>query len=135
MTLYRADARPDFPSATIFNDSPTSGFGGYGDPNNDFQITTGAFAKDFELAYPVPHKIRRNYTERSFSTDPFGDGTAPAPLPFWNYFTKESRDTLVNGFVGDFEGFHALFEGPVVSRSSEAVTTISVMVVIRVGHC
>lgn len=115
LTLYLTDANPNFPNATIFNDSPTTGFGGWGDPTNDYQITTGAFVKDFELAYPVPHKLRRNYTDRGTNPDPFGDGTPPAPLPFWNYFTKASKDALVNGFVGDFEGFHALFEGPTVS--------------------
>jgi len=109
---WTIDASPNFPNATIFDDSPTSGTGGWGDPNDDFQITTGAFATDFEVAYPVPHRVRRNYTARASVTDPFGDGTPPAPLPFWNYFTAEKRDDLVNGFVGDFRGFHALFEGP-----------------------
>jgi hypothetical protein len=109
------DASPDFTNATIFNDSPTSGFGGWGDPANDYQITTGAFAKDFEVAYPVPHMIRRNYTSRSANPNPFGDGTPPAPDAFWNYFTRESQDTLINGYIGDFEGFQTQLEGPVVS--------------------
>lgn len=92
--------------------------GGWGDPNDDFQITTGAFAKDFNLAYPVPHRVRRNYTDHAYVTDPFGDGTPPAPLPFWNYFTAEVRDSLVNGFRGDFRGFHQLFEGPLGPHGS-----------------
>jgi len=115
LTLYLTDANPNFANATIFSDSPTTGFGGWGDPTNDYQITTGAFVKDFDLFYPVPHKLRRNYTERGTNPNPFGDGTPPAPLPFWNYFTKASKDALVNEFVGDFEGFHALFEGSTVS--------------------
>jgi len=104
---WTLDASPNFTNASIFDKY----FGGWGDPNNDYQITTGAFAKDFDLVYPVPHKLRRNYTARGTNPDPFGDGTPAAPLPFWNYFTKESRDTLVNGFVGNFEDFHILFEG------------------------
>jgi len=115
---WTLDASPNFPNATIWNDSPTSGLGGWGDPNNDFRISTGVFSKDLELAYPAPHTIRRNYTDRSFSTDPFGDGTPPAPLPFWNYITPASRDALVDNFIGDFVGFHTLFEGPVGPHGS-----------------
>jgi hypothetical protein len=121
LTLYFIDASPDFVNATIWDDSPTSGVGGWGDPNNDFEISTGAFAEDFPLTYPVPHNLRRNFTQRAFVTDPFGDGTPPAPLDFWNYFTQDRVDLLVDGFVGDFVGFHALFESTTVSRSSEAM--------------
>ena len=112
---HLVDASADFPSATIFNDSPKSGFGRWGNPADDYQITTGAFADNFEVAYPAPHKIRRNYTMRSTSADPFGDGTPPAPDAFWNYFTRDSQKTLVNGYVGDFVGFQTQLEGPVVS--------------------
>lgn len=115
-----ADASADFPNATIFDDSPTTGFGGWGNPNDDYQITTGAFADDFELVYPVPHKIRRNYTERSGNRDPFGDGTPPAPDAMWNYFTPASQEQMIQGHVGDFQSFQVQFEGPVVSRSSES---------------
>ena len=120
------DASPDFPNATIFDDSPTGGFGRWGNPADDYQITTGAFANDFEVAYPVPHKIRRNYTAKSTNPDPFGDGTPPAPNPFWNYFTRESQVALIDSYVGDFEGFQTQLEGPVVSPSSEATGTIDV---------
>ena len=109
------DASPDFPDATIFNDSPTSGFGRWGDPADDYQITTGAFADNFEVVYPVPHKIRRNYTARSVNADPFGDGTPPAPDALWNYFTPASQKALIQGYVGDFEKFQTQFEGTVVS--------------------
>ena len=110
------DASPDFANATIFNDSPTSGFGRWGDPADDYQITTGAFADNFEVVYPVPHKIRRNYTARSVNADPFGDGTPPAPDALWNYFTPASQKALIQGYVGDFEKFQTQFEGTVVSR-------------------
>ena len=115
MTWNFTDASADFPNATIFDDSPTSGFGGWGNPANDYQITTGAFVEDFELAYPVPHTLRRNYTARSSNTNPFGDGTLPAPDALWNYITPGSREELINGYAGDFEGFQTQLEGPVVS--------------------
>ena len=119
LMLYLVDASPDFANATIFDDSPTSGFGGWGDPLNDYQITTGAFADNFEVVYPVPHRLRRNYTTRSVNPDPFGDGTPPAPDSFWNYFTPASQEALIRGYVGDFEGFQTRLEGPIVSRGSE----------------
>jgi len=108
---WTLDASPNFPNATIFNDSPTSGFGGWGNPADDYQITTGAFADNFEVVYPIPHKIRRNYTARNDNPDPFGDGTPAAPDALWNYFTPTSQKALVEGFVGDFQGFQALLEG------------------------
>lgn len=109
------DASPDFVNSSILNDSPKSGFGGWGDPTDDYQITTGAFAGDFEPVYPVPHRIRRNYTARSLGGDIFGDGTPAAPNPFWTYFTPASVEDLVQGRIGDFQGFQAQFEGTVVS--------------------
>ena len=112
---YLVDASPNFRNATIFNDSPTSGLGGWGDPNDDYQITTGAFAHDFEVAYPVPHRIRRNYTLTVDITDPFGDGTPPPPGEVWKYFTPASQKKLIQGYIGDFEGFHADFESVTVS--------------------
>lgn len=113
--LYRIDAGPNFPNATIFNDCPKSGFGGWGDPANDYQITTGAFAKDFENVYPIPHRVRREYTAKSGGGDFFGDGTPSAPDDLWSSFTPASRDALVQGYAGDFEGFQAKFQGTAVS--------------------
>ena len=116
--LYLVDASPNFPNSTIFDDSPTSGFGGWGDPAQDYHITTGALADSFKLAYPVPHGLRRNYTANYYVADPFGDGTFVPPDDLWTFFTPASREALVNGFVGDFEGFQTLLEGMSVSRIS-----------------
>jgi len=113
--FYPVDASPNFRNATIFNDSPKSGFGGWGDPNDDFQITTGAFAHDFRVAYPVPHRVRRNYTVKVDITDPFGDGTPPPPDEVWKNFTPDSQKKLIQGYVGDFGGFQADFESVIVS--------------------
>ena len=104
-TLCLIDASPSFENATFFNDSPTSGFGGWGDPADDYQITTGAFAHNFDAVYPVPHRIRRNYTARGSGSDSFGDGTYFTTDPLWNFFTPASQEALVRGYVGDFGGF------------------------------
>jgi len=108
---WRQDASPNFPNSTIFDGSPTSGFGGWGDPDDDYQISTGALADDFEIAYPVPHRIRRNYTVNfSYFPDFLGDGTPPPQEDLWNYFTPASQEALIKGYVGDFRGFQAHFE-------------------------
>ena len=116
--LRLVDASPDFFNSTIFDKSPKSGFGGWGSPADDYQITTGAFADEFVPVYPVPHKVRRNYTARSLGGDIFGDGTPAAPNPFWTYFTPASVKALVRGHIGDFRGFQAEFESTTVSWKS-----------------
>ena len=113
------DASANFPNATIFSDtSAETGLGGWGDPNNDYQLTDGGFS-NFQLAYPAPHRLRRQYSARFPNiTDPFGDGTPVPTDDLWTYFTPASRDALVNGFVADFPGFQGLFESLSVSLSS-----------------
>src|SRR5882757_4198776 len=63
-------------NSSIFDPSLTSGFGTNGDPNNDYQLTDGAFSTDFLVAYPVPHKLWRNFTAQPWQTLPpfFADG-------------------------------------------------------------
>jgi len=107
----------DFFNSKIFDPSPTSGFGGNGDPNNDYQITNGGFSTDFFRAYPVPNNIRRNFTlrpwEHSVLGSPFADHSKPSidPERLANTtFTKVAVQNLVEGFRGDFEGFQARLE-------------------------
>ena len=116
--FHYVDANPNFVNSAIFNDSLTSGFGGWGDPNNDYQITTGALADNFEVAYPIPHRLRRNYTARRANPDPFGDGTPSPTDDLWQYFTPNGREALVQGHIGNFEGFQTQLESLFVSRSS-----------------
>lgn len=104
----------DFYNATIFSDSTYDGLGGWGDPNNDFQITTGGF-KDIKLAYPVPHRIRRNYTNsaaQAILQFPLPKGVPPVgPLMLNTTFTREIVDSIVNSFTGDFINFQGTLEG------------------------
>jgi len=107
----------DFYNSDFFDNSSTSGVGAWGDPANDYQISTGGL-KDIILAYPSPHRIRRNYTLypdrlpnaiNIFSGDP----TAPAPqtdLMINTTMTKENVDYMVNNFEGDFIGFQTYME-------------------------
>ncbi|KAK1520758.1 monooxygenase [Colletotrichum costaricense] len=55
----------DLVGSSVFEDSPEFGLGGTGDcsssPEADCKVTTGAFAQ-LELAWPIPHPLRRNLT-------------------------------------------------------------------------
>ena len=106
--IYVTDANANFPNSAMFSDSRTSGFGGWGNPADGNQITTGAFAEDFEVVYPIPHRIARNYTETSPLTP-----TPPAIL--WERFTSAALEAAVQGFIGDFVGLQAQIQGLTVS--------------------
>ena len=90
----------DFENSTFWDPDPNSGIGGWGDSNSDYQITTGAFATNFSLAYPSSHRLRRQYT-------PIDNTTGQ---PFAAQFTPESQAALVNSHVADFIGFQQNFE-------------------------
>jgi tyrosinase len=109
----------DFYNANIFDNS-SSGVGGWGDPANDFQITTGGF-KDMLVAYPSPHHIRRNFSLYPFQNpntlNPFTDPSVPLPtgLMINTSMTEQNVNFSVNSFEGDFIGFQAYMESPPVS--------------------
>ena len=117
---FRLDAH-DFYHSKFFDNS-SSGVGGWGDPANDYRISTGGF-KDMVLAYPNPHHIRRNFTLFPYLDLGFpplwGDDPSTPALPgdlmINTTFTKENVDYLVNNFEGDFFGFHGYFESLTVS--------------------
>jgi len=90
----------NFENSSFWDPDTTSGVGGWGDPNDDYQITDGAFAADFPVSYPSPHRLRRQYTPI--------DPNSTVPLP--ETFTPESQQAMVNGFVGNFVGFQAFFQ-------------------------
>jgi len=99
----------NFYDSPFFDPNPKTGLGGWGDPSDDFQITTGAFASDFVPLYPVPHRIRRNYTYIP-APGGFGDGTPPITDPLVTFFTPQRVEAMVDDFPGDFLGFQKLFE-------------------------
>jgi len=112
---WSSDA-PDMYNSPFFDDSP-SGVGGWGDPKNDYQINTGGF-KDLIVAYPTPHRIRRNYTLYPFRNPGAGrlfpnDPLAPPPptdLMINASMTKRNYEYTVNNFTGNFIGFHSYTE-------------------------
>ena len=114
---YAADSF-DTEHSTMFDDDGVSGLGGWGDPNDDSQITTGGF-KDVVRAYPSRHRIRRTYTLRplgNLPSTPFADDPLAPPVDptimINGSFTESNYNFMLNGFLGDFTGFHAYLEGP-----------------------
>jgi len=107
----------DTEHSTMFDGGERCGLGGWGDPNDDIQITTGGF-KDIVRVYPSPHRIRRSYTlqplaniPNPFPNDPLAPPVDPTIL-INGSFTQTNYDFLLNGFLGDFRGFQAYLEGP-----------------------
>ncbi|KAJ7613749.1 Di-copper centre-containing protein [Mycena polygramma] len=85
---------------------PVHGLGGWGDPNNDYRVPDGAFSSSssFQLSYPSPHTIRRNFTLQSYLNS-FRPDFVTNPL------LKANATFMINGFVGDYKGFQTYFEG------------------------
>ncbi|PBK84708.1 Di-copper centre-containing protein [Armillaria gallica] len=103
----------DFEGATIFAEPDLkSGLGGWGHPEDDYLVNDGGFSYDFDLAYPSPHGLRRNYTLRPWESDQFaGLSVILDPSQEANIsFTADKIQALVNGHVGDYVGFQFAFE-------------------------
>lgn len=103
----------DFYHATIWSDSDYDGLGSWGDPNNDFQISTGGL-KDMRVAYPVAHNLRRNYTlYPNFPPGFLVPKDAPPLDPTLMYnttFTSAVVNATVSSPPGDYITFQATIE-------------------------
>jgi len=97
---------------TILSDSDYDGLGSWGDPNDDFQVCTGGF-KDMMVAYPGPHRVRRNYTLYIPSDFPIPPGLpALDPSPMLNTtYTTEVVNSVLNSPTGDYVTFQTNCEG------------------------
>jgi tyrosinase len=104
----------DFYNATIWSDSDYDGLGSWGDPNNDYDIFTGAL-KDMRIAYPVPHNLRRKYSllasEAGFPPYPSNGPANPDPSLMTNTtFTTDVVNYTVSSFTGEYIKFQAFVE-------------------------
>ncbi|CAE6411923.1 unnamed protein product [Rhizoctonia solani] len=88
-------------TSAIFSTNSATGLGGFGDPLQDYQVTTGGFS-NMTVAYPVKHNIRRQFT-----LFPYLDWYwLQRPTEAANVtITKAYVDAAINGYVGDFVGF------------------------------
>ena len=70
------------------------------------------------VAYPTPHRLRRNFTLYPYADPayppPWGDDPLAPPVPTGlmanTTMTKENVDYIVNSYEGDYFGFQAYFE-------------------------
>ncbi|QRV92816.1 tyrosinase [Ceratobasidium sp. AG-Ba] len=100
-TLTLSDTA-DFEHSTIWDNDPRFGLGGFGDPQDDFTVKTGGL--NLEFAYPIPHKLRRQYRpDFEFPGIP----STPANATF----TKQEINKLLNIQEGNFTAFQAYMEG------------------------
>ncbi|KAJ6559934.1 Di-copper centre-containing protein [Mycena capillaripes] len=81
----------DLHQSTFFKDSdPQSGLGGWGDASTQFRVLDGAFSAASAFILSLPY-----------------NRTRPANATF----TTAVVESLINGFAGDYKGFHAFMEG------------------------
>ncbi|KAI0663578.1 Di-copper centre-containing protein [Cubamyces menziesii] len=102
----------DVESSPIFQESnPISGLGGWGDPAKDIQVQDGGF-RHLEVAYPIPHILRRNFTLQPFL--PLGGLPMFTNLSQYanESFTPEKVREMVDWTPGDFVGFQVSMEQP-----------------------
>ncbi|CAE6395636.1 unnamed protein product [Rhizoctonia solani] len=88
-------------TSAIFSTDSATGLGGFGDPLQDYRVTTGGFS-NMTVAYPIKHNIRRQFT-----LFPYLDWYwLQRPNEAANItITKAYVDAAINGYVGDFVGF------------------------------
>ncbi|RPD74200.1 Di-copper centre-containing protein [Lentinus tigrinus ALCF2SS1-7] len=102
----------DVQNSPLFKESdPISGLGGWGDPAKDIQVQDGGF-RHLQLAYPVPHILRRNFTLQPFL--PLGGIPTFTNLSLYanETITPEEVHKLVTWTPGDFVGFQFYMERP-----------------------
>ncbi|CAE6426633.1 unnamed protein product [Rhizoctonia solani] len=89
----------DFLASPLWDNDTESGLGGFSDDaSDDYTVHTGAF--DIEVAYPVPHKLRRHYIPFPFSPD----------RPATSTFTPAEIEKLLGQPTGNFTLFHGYLE-------------------------
>jgi tyrosinase len=98
----------NFQESSFWDSDPVSGVGGWGDPENDYQIADGGLA-NFTISYPVHHNIRRNYTYLVWANLPIPlitDHQAKGNLSF----TTDVVESILQTGAGDYEEIQVLLE-------------------------
>jgi tyrosinase len=91
----------------LFSDTdPESGIGGWGSPENDYQIAEGGFSRNFSLSYPIHHGLRRNYTA-TFHDAKTGVDTGANLLA---QISPEAVDAILSQPKGNFTAFQIELE-------------------------
>ncbi|CAE6451834.1 unnamed protein product [Rhizoctonia solani] len=93
----------DFEHSSIWDTDPVYGLGGFGDPNDDNIVKTGGL--NITLAYPIKHKLRRQYQPYPFLGLPGADNITGNVT-----FTPAEVTALLAQPEGNFTAFQAYLE-------------------------
>ncbi|KAB5590088.1 hypothetical protein CTheo_6478 [Ceratobasidium theobromae] len=95
----------DFENSSIWDPDPVVGLGGFGDPNDDYIVKTGAL--NLTLTYPVTHKLRRKY-----QPFPFAGSGLPGfdDIQANKTFTPAEVQALLAQPTGNFTAFQYYME-------------------------
>jgi hypothetical protein len=94
-------------TGSLFSDTdPNSGIGGWGKPENDYQITEGGFSRGFSLSYPIHHGLRRNYTA-TYHNPRTGEDSGDSLLAM---ITPEAVSAILSQPEGNFTAFQVEME-------------------------
>ncbi|CEL62851.1 hypothetical protein RSOLAG1IB_10527 [Rhizoctonia solani AG-1 IB] len=95
----------DFANSNIWDTDPDSGLGAFGDPDDDYTLKTGGL--NITLAYPIAHKLRRQYTPLlSLQLD----GTSLTNISAKSLFSQAEVDVLLAQPEGNFTAFQDYME-------------------------
>jgi tyrosinase len=111
LRVYNSDGRldaPDFYGSSFWDSDPESGLGGWGNPSNDYQIQDGGLS-DFMISYPIPHHIRRNFTNLVWANIPSPLITDPQAVGNLS-FTGAVIEAILETPPGEYEGFQKTLE-------------------------
>jgi len=99
----------DLEHASIFDDAdPGVNIGGWGNPAADYAVETGAFA-GFQLEYPFPHKLRRQFTLYPFVNHTTKFHVIPEQIVNVT-LTEATLKGLIGGHKGNFTEFQRYLE-------------------------
>lgn len=92
----------DFENSRMWDTDRVAGLGGFGDPKDDFTVKTGGL--DLTFAYPISHKLRRQYR-------PYPGFLGISNVSAVSTFTPQEVKKLLNIETGNFTAFQAYMEG------------------------
>ncbi|CAE6468194.1 unnamed protein product [Rhizoctonia solani] len=100
---------PEFESSPMWDTDAESGLGGFGDPDDDYTVRTGGL--NITLAYPIAHKLRRQYR-------PFPGFAGFSNVSANSTFSQAEVDILLSQPEGNFTAFQDYMEKVVGMHSA-----------------
>ncbi|CAE6412815.1 unnamed protein product [Rhizoctonia solani] len=91
----------DFENSDMWNIDSESGLGGFGDPDDDYTVKSGGL--NLTLAYPIAHKLRRQYR-------PYPGFSGFSNVSANSTFSQAKVDMLLSQPEGNFTAFQEYME-------------------------